>query len=155
MEYWQKIRKKVGSDKIIFTGSAVAVLDDLNRVLLQKRSDKDCWGFPGGLMDEGESFEETAVREVREETGLEIKICDLVGIYSKYEHSFPNSDRIQPVIVLFTGKVTGGELHCDMEETLDLRYFAFDEKPELLNKQHEDAFDDLFDFLKNKNVKIR
>lgn len=155
MEYWQKIREKIGHDKLIVTGSSAAILDNSNRVLLQKRADKNCWGFPGGLAELEESFTETAVREVKEETGLDVQVDELIGIYSKYSHEFANGDKIQPVVAFFKCTKVGGEFYCDKKETLDLQYFAFDEKPELLNKQHEDMFNDLFDYLKNKNAKIR
>lgn len=155
MEYWQKVREKIGHEKVIFTGAGAAVLDGCNKVLLQKRTDKDCWGFPGGLTELGESFSETAVREVKEETGLEVEVDELIGIYSKYSHEFPNGDQIQPILAFFICHKTGGEFYCDKKETLDLRYFSFDEKPELLNQQHEDMFNDLFDYLKHKRVKIR
>lgn len=155
MEYWQKVREKVGHDKVIFNVGGAAILDSSNKVLLQKRADRDCWGFPGGLMELGESFSDTVIREVKEETGLDVEVGDLIGIYSKYDHEFPNGDVIQPVGAFFVCRKIGGELYCDKKETVDLRYFGFDEKPCLLNKQHEDVFDDLFDYLKDKTVKIR
>lgn len=155
MEYWKQLRQKVGHDKVILTCAGAAILDDNNRVLLQKRTDKDCWSFPGGVMDLGESFEETAVREVREETGLDVTVNELIGIYSKYSDEYQNGDKSQPVLIFFKCTVIGGELRCDDEETSELKYFGFNEKPKLLNKQHEDMFEDLTEYLKDGKVKIR
>lgn len=155
MEYWKQLRQKVGHDKVILTCAGAAIFDGNNRVLLQKRTDKDCWSFPGGTMDLGESAEETAVREVREETGLEVAVSELVGIYSKYSDEYQNGDKSQPVLFLFKCYIIGGDLCCDGDETSELKYFDLNEKPKLLNKQHEDMFTDLKEYLKDGKVKIR
>lgn len=155
MEYWKQLRQKVSHDKVILPCSGAAILDDNNRILLQKRTDKNCWSFPGGVMDLGESFEETAVREVKEETGLDVKVRELIGVYSKYSDEYQNGDRSQPVLVFFKCSVVGGELRCDGDETSELKYFDLDEKPDLLNKQHDDMFMDLREYLKDYKVKLR
>ncbi|MCH5211364.1 MAG: NUDIX hydrolase [Oscillospiraceae bacterium] len=155
MEFWRLLRQKVGHDKIILLCAGAAILDDDNRVLLQKRIDKNCWSFPGGVMDMDESFEETAIREVKEETGLNVVVNELIGIYSKYSDEYQNGDRAQPVLILFKCSIVGGELRCDGEETSELKYFDLNEQPELLNKRHEDMFNDLREYLKDNKVKIR
>ena len=155
MEYWKRLRQKVGHDKVILLCAGAAILDSNNRVLLQKRTDKDCWSFPGGVMDLDESLEETAVREVREETGLDVTVKALIGIYSKYNDEYQNGDKTQPVLAFFKCSIVGGELRCDGDETLELKYFDLNDKPELLNKQHEDMYNDLKEYLKDCKVKIR
>lgn len=67
--------------KIIVTAGAI-ILDQQNRILLQRRSDYGDWGLPGGGMDAGEPTEETMIRGVYEETGLEIKEYNLYTVYS-------------------------------------------------------------------------
>ena len=155
MEYWKQLRQKVGHDKIILPCAGAAIFDDHNRVLLQKRTDKDCWSFPGGVMDLDESFAETAVREVKEETGLEVTVQELIGIYSKYSDEYQNGDKSQPVLILFKCTTIGGELRCDGKETSELKYFDLNDNPELLNKQHKDMYNDLKEYLKDRKVKIR
>lgn len=155
MEYWKQLRQKVGHDKVILPCAGAAVLDDNNRVLLQKRTDKNCWSFPGGVMDLDESISKTAVREVKEETGLDVTVQDMIGIYSRYSDEYQNGDKSQPVLAFFKCSIVGGKLHCDGEETLELKYFDLNDKPELLNKQHEDMYNDLKEYLKYHKVKIR
>ncbi|WP_425303066.1 NUDIX hydrolase [Nocardia wallacei] len=58
------------------------VLDADNRVLLIQRSDNGLWAIPGGAQDFGEYIAETTVRETREETGIEIDVTGIVGIYT-------------------------------------------------------------------------
>ncbi|MFT5194535.1 MAG: 8-oxo-dGTP pyrophosphatase MutT (NUDIX family) [Cellvibrionaceae bacterium] len=143
-DYVKWIRSKVGHDPIFLNVAGAYVTDDEGRILLQKRSaTEELWGLPGGAMDLGESAEETAIREMREETGLEIEIDHLVGIYTKYIHSYSNGDVVQPIYHSFKGTIVGGELYIDHKETFDLKFFAPDEMPNLFNQQMKDAMEDI------------
>ncbi len=143
-DYIPWIREKVGHDQIFLNVAGIIVFDELDRVLLQKRSkDRDQWGFPGGVMELGESAAEAAIREVREETGLDVRIDSLLGVYSKYFHRYPNGDQAQPIAIAFTGSIIGGELFVDGKETFDLRFFELNEVPKLFNSQHNDMLDDV------------
>lgn len=64
-------------------GAEAGLFDDEGRVLLMKRTDDGTWSLPGGFVDPGESPAETAVRETREETGLDVRVTDLVGVYHR------------------------------------------------------------------------
>ncbi|MGN0634186.1 MAG: NUDIX domain-containing protein [Oscillospiraceae bacterium] len=102
------------------------------------------WGLPGGIMELGESLEETAVREVFEETGLIIKVGSLFGVYSKYFAQYRNGDVSQPIVTVFYADIIGGEMKCDGVETLDLKYFSKDSLPEIFCEQHIDILSDHF-----------
>jgi 8-oxo-dGTP diphosphatase len=78
------------------------------------------WVFPGGYVDRGEQVRVAAVREAREETGLEIQIEKLVNVYS-----YPGR---APVIIVYSATMTGGCLGCD-DESLEARFFARDAIP--------------------------
>jgi NADH pyrophosphatase NudC (nudix superfamily) len=86
-------------------------------------------------MEPGERLDEAVVREVREETGLEVEPVALIGVYSdpEYIFSYPNGDQVQPIITFFECQVVGGTLKPDMQEILEARYFGLeDELPPLL-----------------------
>ena len=67
------------------------VLDDSNRVLLIRRTDNSLWAIPGGAQDFGEYIAQTAVRETKEETGVDIEVTGLVGIYRTPTTSSPTT----------------------------------------------------------------
>jgi 8-oxo-dGTP diphosphatase len=99
------------------------IRDDLDRVVLVRRAIEPGYGkwvFPGGYVDRGEQLQAAAVREAREETGLDVRLDNLIDIYSYAGHV--------PVIVVYAATMVGGCLGCD-DEGLEARFFAADEIP--------------------------
>ncbi|MCM3783470.1 NUDIX domain-containing protein [Neobacillus mesonae] len=92
--------------KIIVTGGAI-IRDSENRILLQRRSDYGDWGLPGGGMEPGESVEETMIREVLEETGLEVREYKLHAVYSgkRMEYTYPDGNEVVFVMFIFDATV--------------------------------------------------
>ena len=84
-----------------------------------------------------------AIREVKEETGLDVEVNGLIGIYTDCNIEYPNGDKAQSICIAYELNVIGGELFCDEEETLELRYFQLNNMPELFCKQHEDILNDI------------
>jgi 8-oxo-dGTP pyrophosphatase MutT (NUDIX family) len=90
----------------------VVVTDDAARVLVIHRTDNGNWALPGGALDLGESLVQTAVREVKEETGIDCEITGLVGIYTDPRHVIlytSDGEVRQEFSVLYTARATGGE----------------------------------------------
>ncbi|MGI8575303.1 MAG: NUDIX domain-containing protein [Egibacteraceae bacterium] len=110
-------------------GASAIVTDDQGRVLLHKRADNENWALPSGTMDFGERLHETAVRETREETGVEVEVEGLVGIYSDPEHVFAYDDGEvrQEFNICFARRVVGGELGDTDDEALDVGWFTREE----------------------------
>lgn len=76
----------------LVVGSSAVVADDSGRILLQRRSDSGNWALPGGTMDIGEHFAHSVIREVKEETGFDVRIDRIIGIYSDPGHVFAYDD---------------------------------------------------------------
>ncbi len=141
--YIKWIRSKVGNDMIFLNFVGGCIRNEKGDIILQKRRDKNKWGFPGGAMEIGESAYETAMREIREETGLEVEVKKLIGIYTNYYDGYPSGDKAQTVSIFLELTVVGGALIESNDESLELKYFDMDEVPQLVNKQHEDVYTDL------------
>ena len=95
------------------------VIDSTGRIVLVKRKDNELWALPGGAMELGESIEQAAVREVKEETGLDVEVESLVGVYSNPHHvmAYDDGEVRQQFSLCFTTRLAGGELQFDDEST--------------------------------------
>ncbi|MFI6683075.1 NUDIX domain-containing protein [Streptomyces sp. NPDC050485] len=111
-------------NSMVVAASAV-VTDSEGRLLLQRRRDNNLWALPGGGMELGDSLPGTAVREVKEETGLDVEITGLVGTYTDPRHIIEYSDGEvrRQFNVCFTARITGGEPTLSDEST-ELRFVA-------------------------------
>lgn len=151
MGYVGELRKAVGHRPVILVGAVVILIDKDNGVLLQQRKEPEgLWGIPGGLMELGESTENTAKRELYEETGLLVDNLTLVGVFSGKEYfvKLQNGDEFYAVTVVYTSKDFKGELLVSDTESLDLRFFKLDAIPEDMMDSHKDIF---HNFLKTGN----
>jgi ADP-ribose pyrophosphatase YjhB (NUDIX family) len=105
--------------------ASAVVVDQAGRILLHRRDDNRLWSIPGGAMEVGERIADTAVREVREETGLEVEPEAIVGIYSDPRHvvEYGDGEVRQQFSICFACRVVGGEL-ATSEESLEVGFFA-------------------------------
>lgn len=131
MSYIKDIRKFIGHAPMISTGATVVVLKK-NKILLNLRSDTNTWGIPGGAMELGETLEETAARELKEETDLEAESFTLLNVFSGKDlyFKYPNGDELYSVVALYLANNATGTLKITDDESFELKYFA---KDELLN----------------------
>ncbi|MFA7766906.1 NUDIX domain-containing protein [Streptomyces sp. NRRL S-448] len=109
-------------NSMVVAASAV-VTDDMGRILLQKRSDSGLWALPGGGMEMTDSLPGTAVREVKEETGLDVEITGLVGTYTDPRHiiAYTDGEVRRQFNVCFRARLVGGTLAVS-DESLELRW---------------------------------
>jgi len=114
----------------------VAVIDN-GKVLLTKREDFEVWCLPGGGVEEGESLAEGAIREVKEETGLEVELTRLVGVYSRMGGGMHDIHA-----VLYAGRPIGGELRLQEHETIEAAYFSLDQLPTEMLFGHKKRIED-------------
>ncbi len=130
MDYVKELRELVGHRPLILPGAVVLILNDKNELLLQHRSDGG-WGLPGGLMELGESMEETARREVKEETNLTIGSLKLLGIFSGEEYylKVANGDEFYSVTAVYTTDEIQGDIKIDRTESVDVQFFQLNHLP--------------------------
>ena len=116
-----------------FRVGVYAVIFNEEGVLLAHRRDIDWWNLPGGGMEAGETVDEALCREVREETGLEVEIDQLVGVYSK--------PLKQEVVLAFRCRAIGGTPRAT-PESRECRYFAPDALPPNTLPKHRQRIED-------------
>jgi 8-oxo-dGTP diphosphatase len=121
------------SSPIFRIGVFALIFNYEKQILLGHRRDIDWWNLPGGGMESGETVDEAICREVREETGLEVKVERLVGVYSKPQK--------QEVVLTFLCQAIGGTLQST-EETRECRYFSPDALPGNTLPKHRQRIED-------------
>ncbi len=107
-------------------GVHVAVIRE-NEVLLTRRRDYEVWGLPSGEIELGETPAQAAVREVYEETGLNVRLTRLVGLYTIPQRTSWNSTN-----AVFAAEIIGGKLETITDETIDARFFKRQNLPDEL-----------------------
>lgn len=115
-----------------FVGCDSFILDDTGRVLLIRRSDNKLWALPGGCQDLGETPAECAIRETKEETGYDVEIRSLIGVFSSCRYPYihyPWKDN-QFTHILFLASIVGGDSEPS-SESIEVRFFSLSELPEL------------------------
>ena len=131
MDYILQLRQYIGHRPILMVGAAVLVLDEQDRLLMMKRSDIGRWGIPGGGAEPGETVEDVARREAREETNLEIGEMSLFGVFSGPElyYKYPNGDEVYNVSIVYISHDWCGEVKLNGEHS-EWKWFGACEIPD-------------------------
>lgn len=104
----------------------VAVLQE-GKILLTQREDFETWVLPSGRVEQGESLAQAAIREAKEETGIDVELTRLVGVYSRTGTMYPG------YTALFAARPVGGEPQLQQGETIAVEWFSFDKIPDPLS----------------------
>lgn len=119
-------------------GVGIAIIQS-GKILLTKRRDFPVWCTPGGHLAPKESIPDAAIREAKEETGLDVEISSLVGVYS-----MPNKWQDGSCEIILRAQPVGGKLLTSTNETVDAAYFSIDELPvNLIGWQYHQIVDAL------------
>lgn len=129
------LRAIVGHRPLLQVGAGIIVVDDQGRILLQLRSDNHCWSYAGGSIELDEDVEDTARRELLEETGLVAEKLELFGVFSGKElhYVYPNGDEVSNVDIVYVCRQYSGTLKCQAGEVDALEFFPIDQIPENLS----------------------
>lgn len=122
-------------------GAFAIILNQEGHVLLVHRTDFDFWNLPGGRMEEGESPADTVVREVKEETGYDVRVDRLSGVYT--------NNRKNDVVFIFVCCIVGG-ISTVSDESDQIEYFAVDNLPRYFSPKSVERIQDVL--TNNANV---
>jgi len=118
-------------------GAAAIIVNAKGQILLQSRADRDKWGLPGGCQELGERFQDTIIREIKEETNLDVKEEDLELIDivsgSTRRNEYPNGDVVINNTALYLIKNYSGELRWN-DESKNMKFFDLANLPQ---NQHD------------------
>jgi 8-oxo-dGTP pyrophosphatase MutT (NUDIX family) len=141
-----RVRQKVGTDLVLWPGASVMVVRDDGRVLLGHRLDNGTWAIPGGGAEEGSSFADTAITELREEVGLEADPADLeayacISRADNHVETYPNGDVTHYFGLWFVLRRWRGEPVGDGEEMGEIVWADVADPPGPLLRSTRVGFD--------------
>lgn len=141
MGYIFDLRKRIGHSPVIMPSACVLIMNKRGQLLLQKRKDNGFWGYPGGSLDLGESFEECAKREALEETGLS---CNSLQYFTHSSgkdmyYKYPNGDEVYIVEMVFLCTDFSGCLQVQQTEAEEQRFFDLDNLPDNISPLNKKA----------------
>lgn len=136
MGYIEEIRGLTGSRPLILNSAAAIIKNKKDELLFVFRKDTNNWGLCGGYMELGETFEETILREIREELHVADSSLKLYGIFSgkEFYHKYPNGDQVYSIIALFEVRIVGEAIKVDHKEISKFQYFPQNNLPNNITK---------------------
>ena len=146
-EYMRQLRAKVGHDCLMMPAAGGIVINEKDEVLLQLRSDTKRWGIPGGALDPGEELADCVVREVYEETGITVIPERITSVLAGEDSllTYPNGDQVAVVSITFRCRPVAGKPSVNDEESLEVRYFSYDEIPDNMHPRHRLMIDKAYE----------
>jgi 8-oxo-dGTP pyrophosphatase MutT (NUDIX family) len=126
--YLHGLRARIGHDLVQLPSVAVMIFDDGNRLLLVRAKDTGEWQTVGGAIDPDEVPADAALREAYEETGLEVELVRLIGVYGgpDFRLTYPNGDVCSYTSIMFAARPIGGQLRPDGEETSEVAWHTLE-----------------------------
>lgn len=143
-DYVGELRKLVGTRMLYLPGVRAIIVNDKGKILLQNRTDHKSWGLPSGSCELEDTVLESLVKEVAEETSLEVVEAEPMALYSgpPQRATYPHGDKIQCFVMTFVVRKWAGEPVADGVEGSELRWFPPDSLPENTLKLHRETVDD-------------
>jgi 8-oxo-dGTP pyrophosphatase MutT (NUDIX family) len=124
-----RLRGLIGHELLLLPSVAILTWHTDGRLLMVRNFDTGQWQTIGGVIEPDESPREAAIREVREEAGIDVELLGLRDVVGgpNYRVLYPNGDQVAYVSTVFDARMIGGELHADGEETSDALWLSMEE----------------------------
>ncbi|MEU4779091.1 NUDIX domain-containing protein [Micromonospora sp. NPDC023633] len=126
----RKLRAKVGQQLLMLPSVSGVVCNDDDEVLLVRRSDNGCWSLPAGAVEPGEQPADAVIREVEEETGVQVVVQSIAGV-ALYPRTYPNGDSCQYLNAWFRCRPKSGQKRVNDDETSAVGWFPARALPEM------------------------
>lgn len=124
-QYYKELREQIGTELIFSPSVAAIIKNEQGQILFMQGADNKMWSLPAGAIELGETPAAAVIREVWEETGLEVVPRHLLGVLggTKFRWTYPDGNQVEYIIFVFECEVRGGNLQAIDGEAADLRYF--------------------------------
>lgn len=131
--YMKQLTEAMRGRLLIVAGVDAIVRNQDGDVLITRRSDDGTWDLPGGSVEPGETPAESIRREVREETGLDVRITTVAGVFGgwAFRHTYPDGQEIEAFSVTFECEIAGGRLRSTDGEATAFQFMSPDAMPPL------------------------
>lgn len=131
--YAKRLKEAMRGELVISAGVDAIVRNERAEILLIRRADGGTWDLPGGAVEPGETPSAAVVREVREETGLDVRLLCVAGVFggSAFRHTYPDGQRIEAFSVTFECEIVGGELRNQDGEVTEFSFVDEQQMPAL------------------------
>jgi ADP-ribose pyrophosphatase YjhB (NUDIX family) len=132
--YIAELRRHHGHDLLLLPGVSAVVVEETRegpRILLTRRSDTGGWSLPSGIVEPGEQPAGSLIREVLEETCVQVRVDRLALLITDPEQSYPNGDRCQFVSMTFRCSYLAGTAAVGDEESSEVAWFGADSLPDV------------------------
>jgi len=143
-QYVLDLRQQIGTATLLLPGVQSVVFDDRDSpttVLLAQRADNHLWHLPAGIMEPDEQPAPALVREVLEETGVDIAIDRLVSLRTLPTATYPNGDQVQFLSSTFRGHYLSGAAHVADDESIAVDWYDLDRLPDSLSTRDREMID--------------
>lgn len=134
-EFVLELRERIGHTPLSLPSVTAVVFDDDGRVLLNQRSDNHRWSLLAGVLEPGEQPAAGAIREVHEETAVDVVVERIVAIEALPLRTLANGDQVYWYETVLACRAVGGEARVNDDESLDVRWFTPAEMPALDERQ--------------------
>lgn len=132
-DYYKQLRAKIGT-QLIFSPSVVGIIrNEQSEILFVQEAGGTMWGFPAGAIEIGETPAEAVIREVYEETGLDVVPTNLLGVFGgkDFRWVYQDGNEVEYINFIFECRVKSGTLHPVDGEIGSYKYFSVDDMPPL------------------------
>jgi len=131
-DYLWNLRAKIGKELIQLPSVAAVILNADDQILLQEKDGAQGWGLPAGVIELAETPQEALARQVRQDTGLELRSAQLLDVFGgkAFRYIYPNGDEVEYTMIVFYC-VTEGQLSTQDGKKGALRYFSRSQMPTL------------------------
>ncbi|WP_051081201.1 NUDIX domain-containing protein [Salsuginibacillus kocurii] len=131
--YYKKLRQKIGQERVFMPSVAAIIRNEEGQILFKDNGTIEGWSLPSGAIEPGEAPAQALIREVREDTGLDVVPTQLTGVFGgeDFQYEDPNGDQVEYTLIVFECRVYSDEHFPTNPDLKSLKFISPDYTPAL------------------------